>query len=78
MSPFTPFLAEHMYQNLSHALPAGTAQPSVHFCDVPEAEPEHEGDARIQESVARMQVLGLHGRMGCMCYLQCIVPHPVL
>ncbi|GBF99525.1 hypothetical protein Rsub_11959 [Raphidocelis subcapitata] len=54
LSPFTPFLCEVMYQNLRRALPAGEPE-SVHFCDIPEARPAHEGDARIEASVARMQ-----------------------
>lgn len=35
---------------------AGAAVPSVHFEDVPPLAPEHAGDARIRQSVERMQV----------------------
>jgi len=45
-----------MYQNLREAVPEAESLPSVHFCDVPEAVPEETGDARIRQSVARMQV----------------------
>eukprot|EP00983_Pelagomonas_calceolata_P088632 1157224-Pelagomonas_calceolata.AAC.11 len=68
-----------MYQNLRDAIPEAEALPSVHFCDVPPVVPEHPGDARIRQSVARMQVgvgglgclstLGMHvsGRAWCAC-----------
>jgi isoleucyl-tRNA synthetase len=36
MAPFTPFFAEHLYQNLRLALPEGLRQESVHFCLIPE------------------------------------------
>lgn len=36
MAPFTPFFAEHLYQNLRLALPAAHRQESVHFCMIPE------------------------------------------
>ncbi|GAX77028.1 hypothetical protein CEUSTIGMA_g4475.t1 [Chlamydomonas eustigma] len=55
MAPFTPFLTEHMYQNLSKCMPASVAQPSVHFCDFPAQQPPQPGDERIQLSVDRMQ-----------------------
>ncbi|KAI8462538.1 MAG: hypothetical protein J3K34DRAFT_182080 [Monoraphidium minutum] len=54
MSPFTPFLTEAMYRNLRRVLPPGSPE-SVHFCSVPEAREAHEGDSRIERSVARMQ-----------------------
>ncbi|KAJ9517652.1 hypothetical protein QJQ45_025121 [Haematococcus lacustris] len=62
MAPFTPFLTEHMYQNLSKLLPADQALLSVHFCDVPELAEEQAGDAQIQQSVARMQSVVELGR----------------
>ncbi len=37
MAPFTPFLTEHMYQNLIRCLPPGMEPPSVHFCALPKA-----------------------------------------
>jgi isoleucyl-tRNA synthetase len=55
MAPFTPFLTEAMYQNLSKCLPKDQAPPSVHFCPFPAQQEAHEGDARIQQSVDRMQ-----------------------
>ncbi len=36
MAPFTPFFAEHLYQNLRLALPQADRQESVHFCLIPE------------------------------------------
>jgi isoleucyl-tRNA synthetase len=61
MAPFAPFLAEHVYQELS-ALGGGRAKPeSVHLCDYPEAE---EGLIRseLEEAVERMQQVVLLGR----------------
>lgn len=48
MAPFTPFFTEDMYRNLRRALPAG-APESIHFCQIPEAEPAHAGDEHIQQ-----------------------------
>ena len=48
MAPFTPFLTEHMYQNLRRCQP-GTPE-SVHFCDLPESTPEQPGDQAIQQA----------------------------
>ena len=61
MAPFSPFLAEHVYQQLSE-LGGGKAKPeSVHLCDYPEPE-----DALIrselEEAVDRMQQVVLLGR----------------
>lgn len=44
MCPFTPFLTEAMYQNLSKCLPADQAPPSVHFCDFPAQQDALPGD----------------------------------
>ena len=55
MAPFTPFLTEAMYQNLSKCLPKDQAPPSVHFCPFPAQMEAQEGDERIQQSVDRMQ-----------------------
>ena len=37
MAPFTPFLTEHMYQNLRHALPDKSAgsNASIHYLPFP-------------------------------------------
>jgi len=37
MAPFTPFLVEHMYQNLKQVLPKQEQQDSVHYLYIPEA-----------------------------------------
>jgi len=52
MSPFTPFFAEGMYQNLRLASPEPNANESVHYCSFPEV--EGETDSRIEQSVSRM------------------------
>lgn len=44
MAPFTPFLAETMYQNLVKCMPEGKAHPSVHFCTFPTEQPPLPGD----------------------------------
>lgn len=51
MAPFTPFLTEHMYQNLRRCQCSDLAQnpESVHFCDVPAATQESAGDQHIQQ-----------------------------
>jgi isoleucyl-tRNA synthetase len=61
MAPFAPFLAEHLYQQLS-VLGGGRADPeSVHLCDYPESDrtlirPE------LERAVDRMQQVVLLGR----------------
>lgn len=47
LAPFTPFLAEAMYQNLVRSVNP-TAPESIHLTDYPEADP-----ARIDESLSR-------------------------
>eukprot|EP01025_Chloroclados_australasicus_P032407 TRINITY_DN32893_c0_g2_i4.p1 TRINITY_DN32893_c0_g2~~TRINITY_DN32893_c0_g2_i4.p1 ORF type:complete len:1193 (+),score=122.61 TRINITY_DN32893_c0_g2_i4:332-3580(+) len=54
MAPFTPFFTESMYQNMRLCM-GPNAPESVHFCQVPAMQKEHEGDRRIQVSVERMQ-----------------------
>ena len=64
MAPLTPFLTETMYQSLRTCLPQNSADApqSIHFLDIPHATPAHAGDARIEESVARMQTVIELGR----------------
>lgn len=54
MAPFTPFLTEAMYVNLTKALPKGTEPGSVHFCPFPTWGAAHSGDEQIQTSIDRM------------------------
>ena len=61
MAPFAPFLAEHLYRELS-ALGGGEARPaSVHLCDYPEAEPQLIRE-ELEVAVDRMQQVVLLGR----------------
>ena len=62
MAPFAPFMSEVIYQNLSRALPAGTAKKdSVHLELFPEAQNELR-KPELEESVHRMEVLVTLGR----------------
>lgn len=55
MCPFTPFFTEHMFQNLRRC---GEGLPeSVHFCDFPDIKARPQGDAKVRESVRRMQAV---------------------
>jgi len=59
MAPFTPFISDTIYKNLSGVLPG---QPeSVHLCSYPKAREELR-DAVLEESVARMEKLVEMGR----------------
>jgi isoleucyl-tRNA synthetase len=51
MAPFTPFLTEHIYQNLRrcHGADSSDKSDSVHFCDVPAATQESQADTHIQQ-----------------------------
>ena len=61
MAPFAPFLAEHLYQQLS-ALGGGEAKPeSVHLCDYPESETRLVRQ-ELEVAVERMQQVVLLGR----------------
>ncbi|GAM21711.1 hypothetical protein SAMD00019534_048860 [Acytostelium subglobosum LB1] len=61
MAPFTPFLSEHMYQNLKMSQPADKQMGSVHFEMYPE--PIKEAfNPRIEEAVSRMQMVIELGR----------------
>jgi isoleucyl-tRNA synthetase len=54
MAPFTPFLTEHIYQNLRrcHGADPSDKSESVHFCDVPSATQESQADTHIQQVTA--------------------------
>nr|WCZ58604.1 isoleucyl-tRNA synthetase [Andalucia godoyi] len=53
MAPLTPFLTEHMYQNLKRLLPASQQEPSVHFAMIPEPDASFFG-AEIETAVGTM------------------------
>jgi isoleucyl-tRNA synthetase len=50
-APFTPFLTEHMYQNLRH-LVDGEVQESVHYLMIPDARKDLI-DVHMERAVAR-------------------------
>jgi isoleucyl-tRNA synthetase len=61
MAPFAPFLAEHLYRELS-ALGGGQARPaSVHLCDYPKPEAQLIRE-ELEVAVDRMQQVVLLGR----------------
>jgi isoleucyl-tRNA synthetase len=62
MAPFTPFLAEHLYQELAKLTGHGAPKPSsVHLCSYPDPE-EALQQPRLEEAVSRMQQVILLGR----------------
>ena len=62
MAPFTPFLAEHLYQELAKLTGQGAPKPlSVHLCSYPDPE-ESLQQPRLEEAVSRMQQVILLGR----------------
>jgi isoleucyl-tRNA synthetase len=62
MAPFTPFLAEHLYQELAKLKGQGPPKPSsVHLCSYPDPE-ESLMQPRLEEAVSRMQQVILLGR----------------
>jgi isoleucyl-tRNA synthetase len=62
MAPFTPFLAEHLYQELAKLTGQGAPKPSsVHLCSYPDPE-ESLMQPRLEEAVSRMQQVILLGR----------------
>lgn len=62
MSPFTPFLTEHIYQNLSYALEdTPRKQVSIHYVRMPEYKQEFI-NTEIEETVKRMQKIIEIGR----------------
>ena len=62
MAPFTPFLAEHLYQELAKLKGRAAPKPlSVHLCSYPDPE-EALMQPRLEEAVSRMQQVILLGR----------------
>jgi isoleucyl-tRNA synthetase len=59
MAPFSPFLSEHIYQELKDF--GGLKQESVHLCDYPSVQ-EKFIDATLEDAVDRMQQIVLLGR----------------
>ena len=64
MAPITPFLPEHMYQNLRNGIADGSPlkQDSVHFLDMPDFNPALI-DESIELRVSRMQSAIENGRL---------------
>ena len=60
MAPLTPFITEHIYQNLKLVLPPG-AESSVHFRMMPDPEAS-DADESIIRTVSHMQQVVLLGR----------------
>ncbi len=61
MAPFTPFLAEHLYQELAKLTGQAAPKPlSVHLCSYPDPE-EDLMQPRLEEAVSRMQQVILLG-----------------
>lgn len=62
LAPLTPFITEHIYQNLSRALPDGSPlkHKSVHFVMIPDA--EKNADDSIVTAMSRMQSIVELGR----------------
>jgi len=64
MSPITPFLCEHIYQNLRNGLAEDSPlrQDSIHFTDIPDFS-EQLIDEKTEETVQRMQAAIETGRL---------------
>ena len=60
LAPFTPFLADAMYQNLVRSVDARSPE-SVHLCDMPVADPAAE-DSALLEDTERIRALVSAGR----------------
>jgi isoleucyl-tRNA synthetase len=71
MAPFTPFLTEHMYQNLRrcHAADSSGKSDSVHFCDIPAATQESQVDTHIQQVTADCITQMMSAQTGITMYL---------
>jgi len=62
MAPFTPFLSEHVYQELSKfGVQKDNDAESVHLCDYPMAKKEFI-DSTLEDAMGRMQQIILLGR----------------
>ncbi|HEY6600127.1 MAG TPA: isoleucine--tRNA ligase [Pseudomonadales bacterium] len=61
MAPFTPFLSEHLYQELATLTGRAPKPLSVHLCSYPEHE-ESLMQPRLETAVSRMQQVVLLGR----------------
>jgi len=61
MAPFTPFLAEHLYQGLAKLTGQAPKPSSVHLCSYPEPE-ESLIQPKLEEAVSRLQQIILLGR----------------
>ncbi|XP_039263025.2 isoleucine--tRNA ligase, cytoplasmic-like [Styela clava] len=62
MSPFTPFLTEHMYQNLKKVLKSKENAESIHYLMFPDAN-EKLINVEIERAVSRMQTVIELGRI---------------
>ena len=63
MAPLTPFITEHIYQNLRNVLKASESENlSVHFCMMPEPDLENKDADMIIRAVSHMQQVVLLGR----------------
>ena len=61
-APFTPFLTEHMYQNLRKVLPDTVETCSVHFLSYPTPNQSYLNDA-VERRMSRMQTVIELGRV---------------
>lgn len=61
MAPFTPFLTEHMYQNLKQALPKEQQEDSIHYTMIPEPVTNLSNSA-VERRLAAMQAVITLGR----------------
>ena len=52
-APFTPFLTEHMYQNLRHLVVGSEVHDSVHYIMIPDARKDLI-DIGMERAVARL------------------------
>lgn len=63
MASITPFIAEHMYQNLRNGIPDGELkQESIHFLQIPEVNENMINEA-VETQVSRMQSAIENGRL---------------
>ena len=65
MASITPFITEHMYQNMRNGISEADEHlkaPSIHFLQIPEVD-ESRIDKHIEEKIARMQSAIENGRL---------------